>query len=55
VEIDQGKTDRGQFLALRDQITIQRKAPAKPSDDVVFWKEFFLTGQGRDLDAFDIG
>jgi hypothetical protein len=47
VEIDQGKTDRGQFLALRDQITMQRKVSAKPTDDVAFWKESFLTGQEK--------
>jgi hypothetical protein len=47
VEIDRGKSDREKYLALKDQITIQRKAPAKPIDDGTFWKEFFLADQGK--------
>ncbi len=41
VEIDRGKSDREKYLALKDQITVLSKAPAKPVDDVAFWKEFF--------------
>ena len=47
VKIDQGKSDKEKYLALKDQVTVRCKAPARPLADVAFWKEFFSSRRGE--------
>lgn len=45
VEIDRGKNDKEKYLALKNQIEILEKAPAKPIVDTEYWRNYFSSIQ----------
>ena len=47
VELDRGRGDREKYLALQNRIQVLEKAPAKPIDNLSFWKNFFASKSGE--------
>lgn len=47
VELDRGRGDRDKYLALQNRIQVLEKAPAKPIDNLIFWKNFFASKYGE--------